>query len=45
MANGGVFQLGPSARVVDRIEGIPDLRATGKSLNLGQVSVGSIGDA
>ena len=44
--NGGVFQVGPSARAVDRIEvGIPDLRATGESLNLNQASVGSIGDA
>ena len=45
-SKGGVFQVGPSAKVVDRIEvGIPDLRVSGESLNLGEVSVGSIDDA
>ena len=38
--------MGPSAKVVDRIEvGIPDLRVSGESLNLGEVSVGRIDDA
>ena len=45
-STGGVFQVGPSDRAVDRLEvGIPDLRATGELLNLGGVSVGGIATA
>ena len=45
-ATGGVFQVGPSDSFVNRLEvGIPDLRATGAALNLGQVSLGSINSA
>ena len=40
---GGVFQIGPTENVVDRLEvGIPDLRASGTTLNLGNLSVNSI---
>lgn len=45
-STGGVFQVGPSDRVVDRLEvGIPNFQATGEVLNLGEVSVGGIGTA
>ena len=45
-ATGGVFQVGPSDSFVNRLEvGIPDLRATGAALNLGQVSLGTINSA
>lgn len=43
---GGVFQVGPSASVVDRLEvGISDMTASGATLNLGQVSVSNISGA
>ena len=43
---GGVFQIGPTASVVDRLEvGIPDLRASGTTLNLGQLSLNNISGA
>lgn len=45
-ATGGVFQVGPTDSFVNRLEvGIPDLRATGAALNLGQASVGTINSA
>ena len=45
-ATGGVFQIGPSASVVDRLEvGIADLTASGAALNLGQLSVSNISGA
>jgi flagellin len=43
---GGVFQVGPSDSFVNRLEvGIPDLRATSTTLNLGGLSVNSIDTA
>ncbi len=40
---GGIFQVGPTDTFVNRLEvGIPDLRATGTSLNLGSLSVATI---
>jgi flagellin len=43
---GGVFQVGPTDSFFNRLEvGIPDLRASGAALNLGQLSVSSIDDA
>ena len=43
---GGVFQVGPTASFVHRIEvSFADLRASGNELNLGRVSVASIGSA
>ena len=43
---GGVFQVGPTESFVNRIEvSLGDLRASGTQLNLGGVSVSSIGSA
>jgi flagellin len=43
---GGVFQVGPRDGFVNRIEvGISDLRASGSSLNLQSISIGSIAAA
>ena len=43
---GGVFQVGPTESFVHRIEvSFADLRASGNELNLGRVSVASIGSA
>ena len=43
---GGVFQVGPTDRAVNRIEvGIQDLRSTGDTLNLDEVSMGTQGSA
>ena len=43
---GGVFQVGPTASFVHRIEvSFADLRESGNELNLGRVSVASIGSA
>ena len=43
---GGIFQVGPTDTFFNRLEvGIPDLRASGNALNLGQLSVSSIDTA
>lgn len=43
---GGVFQVGPTESFVNRIEvNLADLRASGTKLNLGSVTIGSIGTA
>ncbi len=43
---GGVFQIGPTANVNDRLEvGISDMTASGTTLNLGQLSVNNISGA
>ena len=43
---GGVFQVGPTDRAVNRIEvGIQDLRSTGDTLNLDEVAMGTQGSA
>jgi len=43
---GGIFQGGPTDTFFNRLEvGIPDLRASGNALNLGQLSVSSIDTA
>ena len=43
---GGVFQVGPTDRAVNRIEvGIRDLRSTGDILNLDEVSMETQGSA
>ena len=43
---GGVFQVGPTAGAVNRIElGIGDLRASGSNLNLSDVSIDTLGNA
>lgn len=43
---GGVFQVGPTDTFVNRLEiGIPDLRANSAALNLGRLSLASIGTA
>lgn len=40
---GGVFQVGPSASFVNRIEvGISDMRSSGNALNLDQLSISSL---
>ena len=45
-STGGSFQVGPDDTFFNRLEvGIPDLRATGNSLNLGVTSVDSITSA
>ena len=45
-STGGVFQVGPTASYTDRLEvGIPDLRASGDALNLGNLSVNNISGA
>lgn len=43
---GGVFQVGPTAGAVNRIElGIGDLRASGASMNLNSISIETLGNA
>jgi len=45
-STGGVFQVGPTDALVNRLEvGVPDLRAAGATLNLGSLSVSTIGGA
>ena len=45
-ATDGIFQVGPTDTFFNRLEvGIPDLRASGNALNLGQLSVSSIDTA
>ncbi len=45
-STGGSFQVGPSESIDDRIEvGFSDLRTTGSQLNLGSISIETIGNA
>ena len=45
-STGGIFQVGPSESFVNRIEvGIADMRASGATLNLNELSIGSLTNA
>jgi len=45
-STGGIFQVGPSDSPINRLEvGIADLRSSGSTLNLGNVSVNSMNSA